>query len=183
MRYTRALMPYPNREGPDHTERSLGLVRAFSVRCLLDRSVSLWPPRAIRVYKKQTQSDIMPSFTRDGNKRQRQKTYLRTYTPSEDLDQPVHSDQNLNRAHFRLPRMQSFFMPWARACQTVYVRFLTLWPILRRYCHYKNNLLKYIENFTTKNWNCSDKNSDSFHISAQKHILRVLVRTASSRLF
>ena len=32
--------------------------------------------------------------------------------------------------------------------------------------HYEN-LFKYIENFTTKNWKFSDKNSDIFHISAQ----------------
>ena len=30
----------------------------------------------------------------------------------------------------------------------------------------KTRLFKYIENFTTKNWKFSDKNSDSFHISA-----------------
>ena len=31
----------------------------------------------------------------------------------------------------------------------------------------KTRLFKYIENFTSKNWNISDKNSDIFHISAQ----------------
>ena len=31
----------------------------------------------------------------------------------------------------------------------------------------KTRLFKYIENFTTKNWMFSDKNSDSFQISAQ----------------
>ena len=31
----------------------------------------------------------------------------------------------------------------------------------------KTRLLKYIENFTTKNWKFSDKNSDIFHISVQ----------------
>ena len=31
----------------------------------------------------------------------------------------------------------------------------------------KTGLFKYIENFTTKNWNLSDKNADIFHISAQ----------------
>ena len=31
----------------------------------------------------------------------------------------------------------------------------------------KMHLFKYIENFTTKNWKFSDKNSDIFHISAQ----------------
>ena len=31
----------------------------------------------------------------------------------------------------------------------------------------KTCLFKYIENFTTKNWKFSDKNSDIFHISAQ----------------
>ena len=30
----------------------------------------------------------------------------------------------------------------------------------------KSRLFKYIENFTTKNWKFSDKNSDIFHISA-----------------
>ena len=32
----------------------------------------------------------------------------------------------------------------------------------------KARLFKYIENFTTKNWQFSDKNSDIFHISAKK---------------
>ena len=31
----------------------------------------------------------------------------------------------------------------------------------------KTRLFKYIENFTTKNWQFSDKNSDIFHIYAQ----------------
>ena len=31
----------------------------------------------------------------------------------------------------------------------------------------ENSLFKYIENFTTKNWKFSDKNSDIFHIPAQ----------------
>ena len=31
----------------------------------------------------------------------------------------------------------------------------------------KTRLFKYLENFTTKNWKFSDKNSDIFHISAQ----------------
>ena len=31
----------------------------------------------------------------------------------------------------------------------------------------KTRLFKYIENFTTKNWKFSDKNSDIFHISAK----------------
>ena len=31
----------------------------------------------------------------------------------------------------------------------------------------KTRLFKYIENFTTKNWQFSDKNSDIFHFSAQ----------------
>ena len=31
----------------------------------------------------------------------------------------------------------------------------------------KTRLFKYIENFTSKNWKFSDKNSDFFHISAQ----------------
>ena len=31
----------------------------------------------------------------------------------------------------------------------------------------KTRLIKYIENFSTKNWQFSDKNYDIFHISAQ----------------
>ena len=31
----------------------------------------------------------------------------------------------------------------------------------------KTRLFKYIENFTTKKWKFSDKNSDIFHVSAQ----------------
>ena len=31
----------------------------------------------------------------------------------------------------------------------------------------KTRLFKYIENFTTKNWKFSDKNSDTFHVFAQ----------------
>ena len=31
----------------------------------------------------------------------------------------------------------------------------------------KTSLFKYVENFTTKNWKYSDKNSDIFHISTQ----------------
>ena len=43
------------------------------------------------------------------------------------------------------------------------------------------NLFKYIENFTTKKWKCSDKNSDIlFYISAQNR-LWTLIRTASVR--
>ena len=34
--------------------------------------------------------------------------------------------------------------------------------------YYENTpIIKYIENFTTKNWKFSDKNSDIFHISAK----------------
>ena len=35
----------------------------------------------------------------------------------------------------------------------------------------KTRLLKYIENFTTKNDKVSDKNSDIFHISAKNKIV------------
>ena len=38
----------------------------------------------------------------------------------------------------------------------------------------KTCLFKYIENFTTKNWKFSDKNSDCFHISAQNIACRSL---------
>ena len=38
---------------------------------------------------------------------------------------------------------------------------------LRKQFITKTSLFKYAENFTTKNWKFSDKNSDIFHISAQ----------------
>ena len=48
----------------------------------------------------------------------------------------------------------------------------------------KTRLFKNIENFSSKNWKFSHNNSDIiFHISAQKHRLWVLVRTASARRF
>ena len=48
----------------------------------------------------------------------------------------------------------------------------------------KTRLFKYTENLTTKNCKFSDKNSIFFfHISAQKHRLWVIVRTASARRF
>ena len=47
----------------------------------------------------------------------------------------------------------------------------------------KTCLFKYIENFTTKNWKFSDKNSDIFSYFSSKHRLWVLVRTASPRRF
>ena len=37
----------------------------------------------------------------------------------------------------------------------------------KRYDITKIHLFKYIENFTTKNWKFSEKNSDIFHITAQ----------------
>ena len=39
----------------------------------------------------------------------------------------------------------------------------------------KTRLFKYIENFTTKNWKCSDKNSEIFLCFCSKHRLRVLI--------
>ena len=47
----------------------------------------------------------------------------------------------------------------------------------------KTRLFKYMDYYTTKNWKFSDKNSDIFHISPQKHRLLVVVRTASLRRF
>ena len=57
----------------------------------------------------------------------------------------------------------------------------------RQVCQYSvarlHAYFKYTENFATKIWKFSDKNSDILHISAQKHRLWVLVRTASARRF
>ena len=50
------------------------------------------------------------------------------------------------------------------------------------FCIMKTSLFKYTENFTTKKWKFSDKNSDIF-IFLSKHKLWVLVRTALLRQF
>ena len=47
----------------------------------------------------------------------------------------------------------------------------------------KTRLFKYIENFTSKNWKVSNKNSDIFSYICSKHRLWVLVRTASPKRF
>ena len=47
----------------------------------------------------------------------------------------------------------------------------------------KTCLFKYIENFTSKNWNFSDKIFRYFSYFCSKHRLWVLVRTASARRF
>ena len=51
-------------------------------------------------------------------------------------------------------------MPSKHSCQPAHPHnLLSIFAIT------KTRLFKYIENFTTKNWNFSDKNSDIFHIS------------------
>ena len=52
-----------------------------------------------------------------------------------------------------------------------------------RYFVTKTSLFKYTENFTTKNWEISDKNSDIFSYFWSKYRLWALVRTASARQF
>ena len=47
----------------------------------------------------------------------------------------------------------------------------------------KTRLFKYIQNFTSRNWKFSDKNSDFFSHFYSKHRFWVLVRTASARRF
>ena len=57
--------------------------------------------------------DIFKKFRYVINKPRCRKTYLRTYAPSKDSDQPTHyeqSDLNLHYADFGQPMMQSFFM-------------------------------------------------------------------------
>ena len=49
------------------------------------------------------------------------------------------------------------------------VRACGQWRLRSDYvCITKTSLFKYTENFTTKKWKFSDKNSDIFHISAKK---------------
>ena len=47
----------------------------------------------------------------------------------------------------------------------------------------KTRLFKYIENFTSQNWKCSDEKLWYFPYLCSKHRLWVLVRTASARRF
>ena len=54
------------------------------------------------------------------------------------------------------------FWCWHRQVLHIYPLVITLIIKIFKIC-----LFKYIENFTTKNWKFSDKNSDIFHISAQ----------------
>ena len=72
-----------------------------------------------------------------------QKSYLRTFTSSGDSDQPVHSRSMMRIFTGRILDSQK--------CKT-----------LR-----KTRLFKYIENFTTKKGQFSNKSYDIFHILAQ----------------
>ena len=49
--------------------------------------------------------------------------------------------------------------------------------------HYENTPIKYIQNFTSKNWKFSDKKNDIWKIFCCKHRLWVLVRTAPVLLY
>ena len=67
------------------------------------------------------------------------------------------------------------FLNWIKNEMIFYhISELMLATLIHRYdqksFHFitKTRLFEYIENFTTKNWKFSDKNSDIFHISAQK---------------
>ena len=68
--------------------------------------------------------------------------------------------------------------------QTQYIFFFfRLWYFIRIISITKTSLFKYIGKFTSKIWKYLDKNSNIFLISAQKHRLWVLFRTASPRRF
>ena len=62
------------------------------------------------------------------------------------------------------------FIKWAVSSKTGVFRHITghiMYIVLDDLSIMKTRLFKYIENFTTKNWKFSDKNSDIFHISVQ----------------
>ena len=65
----------------------------------------------------------------------------------------------------------------------VHVPLLLLAPVDYWLIITKTSLFKYIGKFTSKIWKISDKNSNIFLMSAQKHRLWVLVRTALPRRF
>ena len=82
------------------------------------------------------------------------------------------------------PKLLSLRLAYRQSCSICFTKaHLRSFNLVIRALITKTRLFKYIENFTTKNWRFSDKNSHIFHISAQKHTLWVLVRTASSRRF
>ena len=80
-------------------------------------------------------------------------------------------DVNMHFAHGR-----RHFFAWSGPNNIVALRFFLL--SLRKQAY--SSILKILQ---PKNWKFSDKNSDIFLISAQKHRLWVLVRTASPRRF
>ena len=58
----------------------------------------------------------------------------------------------------------------------IWLQFVLLFLFITKTC-----LFKYIENFTTKNWKFSDKNSDIFHISVQNIDCGYLYRGGSNK--
>ena len=48
-----------------------------------------------------------------------------------------------------------------------FAKIYQVYPVPLNDTHYETRLFKYIENFTTKIWKFTDKNSDIFHICAQ----------------
>ena len=91
---------------------------------------------------------------------------------SEDSDQPAHSRRLIRVFTVHLNTL------WSPGCQTSALKRLIRQRIIT-----KTRLFKYIENFTSKNWNFSGKKLWYFSYFCSKHRLWVLVRTASARRF
>ena len=66
---------------------------------------------------------------------------------------------------------QHFFFGWNNALsgdvECISLEHRLWWENADAHYITKTRLFKYVENFTTKNWKFSDKNSNIFHISAQ----------------
>ena len=98
---------------------------------------------------------------------QHEKTYLRTCAPWEDSHQPAHPF-SLIRVFFVC--MKKLNIPWLSKTRPAPSDWRYVLDVAASSIHHENSLLKYIENFTSKNWK---KNSDKkknlffFHISAQ----------------
>ena len=101
---------------------------------------------------------------------------LMTYADSEGLDQHVHLS-SLIRAlavHLQIYCILQNTQIYSKGPHQIE------WPLRK---HDFSNILKILSQIKKKNENFQIKNSDIFLISAQKHRLWVLIRTASMRVY
>ena len=91
-----------------------------------------------------------------------------------------YSADHINRQHFQMQVSSCRQWRFWSDHMDMQADFSLFWPhtsegtvsyivscYAHRYYHYENTPSQIYENFTTKNWKFSDKNSDIFHITAQ----------------